>query len=190
MVGFSIFCENAFSPLISSCPFGLLLRRNWLFLTNTDGNTGLFHTNLWELETHRQCPILKIKMSNLGFHTDFTEVIAHQHLHSPNFTVSTITNLQVSKHFFPIGLPWMHLFIINQAHSFWIKERLVHLYYTINTYSKNKIPHRPQSENYEIPFSLKTSETGILQYTETVSLPKSIQSCKWNVQANDIYGFK
>lgn len=129
-------------------------------------------------------------MSNLGFHTDSTEIISHQHLHLPNFTVSTITNLQVSRYFFPIGLLWMLLFIINQAHSFWIKGRLVHLHYAINTYSKNKIPHRPQSENYEIHFSLKTSGTGILQYTESISLPKSIKSCEWNVQANNIYGFK
>lgn len=190
MVGYSICYENTCSLLISSCPFGLLLRWDRLFLTNTAGNTGLFHPNLWKLETHKQCPVLKMKTSNLGFHTDFTEVIAHQHLHLPNFAVSTITNLQVSRYFFPIGLPWMLLFIISQAHSFWIKRRLVRWYYAINSYSKNKIPHRPQSENYEIRFSLKTSGTGILQYTESVSLPKSIQSCKWNVQANDIYGIK
>ena len=152
MVLYGICYENTCSLLISSCHFGLLLRRDWLFLTNTAGNTRSFHPNLWEQEPHRQCPILKIKMSNLDFHTDFTEVIAHQHLHLLNFTVSTITKLQVSRYFFPIGLPWMLLFIINQAHSFWIKGSLVHLYYAINTYSKNKIPHRPQSENYEMHF--------------------------------------
>lgn len=37
---------------------------------------------------------------------------------------------------------------------------------------------------------LKSSGIDILQYTESVSLPKNIQSCKWHVQANDIYGFK
>jgi len=78
-----------------------------------------------------------MKMSNLGFHTGFTAVIAHQHFHLPNFTVSIVTNLQVSRYFFPIGLPWILFFIINQAHSFWIKGKFVHLYYAINTYSKN-----------------------------------------------------
>lgn len=38
---------------------------------------------------------------------------------------------------------------------FWIKGRLVRLYHAINTYSKNEIPHRPQSENYEIHVSEK-----------------------------------
>lgn len=155
MVVCGICYENVCSLLISSCPSGLLLRRDGLFLTNTVGNTRLFHPDLWEEETHRRCPIHKMKMSSLVFHTDFTEVIAHQHLHLPNFTVSTVTKLQALKYFFPIGLPWMLLFIINQAHFFWIKGRLVRLYYAINTYSKNEIPHRPQSENYEIHVSEK-----------------------------------
>lgn len=119
-----------------------------------------------------------MKMSNLGFHADFTEVVAHQHLYLPNFTVSTITKLQVSRYFFPYWIA-MNALVHHQPSSFFLnKGRLVHLYYAINTYSKNKIPHRPQSENYEMHFSLKTSGTGILQYTESVSLPKSIQSCK------------
>lgn len=37
---------------------------------------------------------------------------------------------------------------------------------------------------------LKSSGIDILPYTESVSLPKNIQSCKWHAQANDIYGFK
>lgn len=37
---------------------------------------------------------------------------------------------------------------------------------------------------------LKSSGIYILQSTESVSLPKNIQSCKWHVQENDIYGFK
>lgn len=150
-----VFAENTCLLLVSSCPFGVLLGRYWLFLTDTDGNTELFHRSLWGQETHRKCPILKMEMSNLGFHTDFIEVIAHQHLHLPNFRVKTTTKLQVLGYFFPTGLPFMLLFIINHGYSFWIKGRLVHLYYTINTYSKNKIPHRPQSENFEIRFSEK-----------------------------------
>lgn len=106
-------------------------------------------------QTYRKCPILKMKMSNLGFHTDFTEVIAHKHLHLSNFRVRTITKLKVLGYLFPTGLPFMFLFVINHVYSFWIKGRLIHLYYAINTYSKNKIPHRPQSENWEIHFSEK-----------------------------------
>lgn len=91
--------------------------------------------------------------------------------------------------FFPTGLPFMLLFIINHVYSFWIKGRLVHLYYAINTYSKNKIliDHKMRTVKYTF---LKSSGIDILQYTESVSLPKNIQSCKWHVQATDIYGFK
>lgn len=109
----------------------------------------------WGQETHIKCPRHKIKMPNLGFHTDFREVSAHKHLHLPNFRVRTITKLQVLRYLFPTGLPFMLLFIINHVYSFWIKGSLVHLYYAINTYSKNKIPYRPQNENCGIHFCEK-----------------------------------
>lgn len=138
--------------LISSCPFEVPLRRDWLFLTNTAGNTGICHANFSELETHRQCPILQMKMSNLGFHIGFTVVIAQQHLLLRNFTV---ISLQVSRYYFPYWTAMNALVHHQPSFSFWIKAKLVQLYYAINTYSKNKIPYIPQSENYEITLLLE-----------------------------------
>lgn len=109
-------------------------------------------------QNYKPTDILKRKTSNLGFHTAFTEVIAHQHLLLRNFAVSS---LQVSRYYFPYWTAMNALVHHQPSFSFWIKAKLVQLYYAINTYSKNTIPYIPQSENYEIHFSLKTSGAGI-----------------------------
>lgn len=96
------------------------------------------------------------------------------------FPTSTITKLQVPRYFFPIGLSWIFLFIINQAHSFWIKEGFYICIMQSILIQKIRflIDHKVKTLKY---ISLKSSGIGILQYTESVSLPKSIQSFRWNV---------
>lgn len=85
----------------------------------------------------------------------------------------------------------MNVLVHHQPSSFFLNKKKACTIVLCNQYLLKKIKyfidHKVKTMKYT---SLKSSGIGILQYTESVSLPKSIQSCKQNVQADDIYGFK